>query len=218
MSFKKNYFISRNSLLRDGRREYLAEREIKTILLLLENFYDQPDIKNLNVLDVGAGDFFLKSIIEKYGARYTGIDIEDCDFENEDFPLDDNIFDLIICYSVIEHLSDPSKMLENCRRTMKNKAFLIIETPNWRYCKLRFYDDYTHVKPYTDISLKKLLEDSGFYQIELMPNVRCKSLFFYRFKYRFLLASLLPFKGQNKYFPFLSGRATGLIACSRSKS
>lgn len=37
-----------------------------------------------------------------------------------------------------------------------------------------FYDDYTHVRPYTPISLKQLAEDCGFarYRIEYLPWVR----------------------------------------------
>lgn len=50
-------------------------------------------------------------------------------------------------------------------------ACVIVPSPNDMFA---LYDDYTHVRPYTPVSLKQLAEDCGFTQhrIEYLPWVR----------------------------------------------
>ena len=104
--------------------------------------------------------------------KYTGFDIDECDLISDLMPLSTKSVDILACYSVIEHLHDPSNLLTEAKRVLKPDGYFFIETPNWQYSHKSFYDDYTHVKPYTTTSLKSVLCDFGFDVVKLMPNVR----------------------------------------------
>ena len=56
--------------------------------------------------------------------------------------------------SVIEHIYNPNNFLNEIKRILKKNGNLIIVTPNFRFSFKEFYDDPTHVKPYTEESLK----------------------------------------------------------------
>jgi 2-polyprenyl-3-methyl-5-hydroxy-6-metoxy-1,4-benzoquinol methylase len=110
---KKEYFNNRNQSIDSNdkdktQRKIFAEREIKTLSILQdivnENFYTNSNF----ILDLGCGDQYLNLQIAKDKKSYLGLDIDDLNFENDTFPLDDNSFDLILSYSVIEHIHDPS--------------------------------------------------------------------------------------------------------------
>ena len=45
---------------------------------------------------------------------------------------------------------------------LKKDGYLIITTPNFKYSYKIFYDDPTHVHPYTPKSLVKILEMNNF--------------------------------------------------------
>ena len=133
-----------------------------------------------DVADVGCGDRFLEPEFEKLGMNYEGYDIEDGNIETDPINVRENSFDLMVSYSLIEHLHDPSNFLSEANRCLKTNGIIVIETPNWRYCKNDFYNDYTHVKPYTPTSLKTLLNHHGFNALGDFPNLRCKSMGVYK--------------------------------------
>ena len=57
MSIKHKYFRDRNFQLdQNNSRDYMAQREMETISLLLKYFYDFNFCEGLNILDLGAGD------------------------------------------------------------------------------------------------------------------------------------------------------------------
>lgn len=216
---KKEYFENRNKSIDSSdkdkvQRKILAEREIKTLKILQDvvnhNFYEN----SRSILDLGCGDQFLNLQITKDKKDYLGLDIDDLNFENDSFPLDDSSIDLILSYSVIEHIQDPSIFLNESLRVLKTGGYFVIETPNWNYSFKDFYNDYTHVKPYTPNSIIDIMKGFGFTSMGVVPNVRCKNSFFYKNKYRFQIASNLPFRNDIKLpVPsFLKGKAKGMFA------
>ena len=136
------------------------------------------------------------------------------DFEKDNFSFDDNEFDLVISLAVLEHLKDPDFFLNESRRVLKNESFLFLSTPNWKYSKNIFFDDVTHKKPYSPESLNEILTIKGFKNIKIMPNLRCKSKWWYEGKFRFFKANyLIPFTNNAKFVPkFLKGKSKGLFA------
>ena len=101
---------------------------------------------------------------------------------NEKLPYEDNFFDAIYTKSVVEHISNHEHFFKECRRVLKINGILITYTPDWETQYLHFYDDPTHIKPFTKITLKNCYEMYGF--------ENCKVEKFYQ----------LPFIWQ---FPFL---------------
>ena len=57
----------------------------------------------------------------------------------------------------------------------------------------------------------------GFTNVKILPNLRCKSRWWYEGRFRFFKAYyLLPFKGDTKFVPdFLKGKSRGLFAIGK---
>ena len=217
MTFKQDYFLHRNSSIKDENRSLLAERDVETIIYLLRAFYSLELKKGSNILDLGSGDQFLKKEFNKREISYVDLDINDLDFEKDRFSFDDNSFDLIISLAVLEHLKDPDLFLNESLRVLKKDSYLFLSTPNWKYSKNIFFDDFTHTKPYSPESLNEILSIKGFKDIKIMPNLRCKSKWWYQGRFKFFKANyLIPFTNNVKFAPsFLKGKSKGMFAIAK---
>ena len=214
---RDSYYADRLGQLRlDDQRAGSAERELRTIEILSSILGAQIFSSGQALLDLGCGDQFLRAGSEARGQVYQGLDIEDCDFEKDTFPVLDESIDVALAYSVIEHLRDPSIFLSECLRVLKPGGFLILEAPNWHFSQRGFFDDFTHVRPYSPHSLCGLLRSFKFDPLLDVPNLRCRSRFAYTNRYRYRLAALRPFSGVTRFLPeFLTGRALGMIVIAR---
>jgi SAM-dependent methyltransferase len=65
-----------------------------------------------------------------------------------------NKFDYVFIKSVIEHIWNTDLFLSEIYRVLKPGGKVIILTPDYQKQKSFFYDDYTHIKPFTLTSLK----------------------------------------------------------------
>lgn len=220
MSSKVNYFTHRARALEDdSSRSILGEREVKTLLTVLE-IQDGP--KSLNgkfIADLGCGDQHLRAAFQSRGASYQGIDINDCDIETDSLPIPSETVDIVAAMAVIEHLRDPGHFLAEIKRVLKHGGALWMDTPDIEACGNKFWNDPTHVHPYTRASLRTLLEMSGFEDVLVTPNYRCKNRSMYAdtglsfFKARYLM----PFSGTSR-IPVpsaLKGGCTGLFGLGR---
>ena len=72
---------------------------------------------------------------------------------NEKLPYQDNCFDVIYSKSLIEHFQDPEIFFQEAYRVLKKDGLLITYTPDWETQYLNFYDDATHLRPFSKISL-----------------------------------------------------------------
>ena len=222
MSLNRKYYENRNSKLGSSQslnpvsRTNLASREIQTYEMLCKLSDNNSNIKNSIFLDLGAGDQFLKSTIESLESKYIPLDIGDVDFNKQVLPLDDSSVDILFSLAVIEHISDIDHFMNECKRVLRPGGNIYLSTPNFRYCFRTFYNDPTHVRPFTDVSLKELVAYYEFENVNIFPGARCKSEWFYRGKYKFAKCAYLPFKGDNKWAPsILCGRATSIICIAR---
>ena len=217
MTFKKDYFYNKLNHWKKDDRNSLAERDFDTIIYLLKTFYGFELKENSSVLDLGSGDQFLKNEFNKRNISYSSLDINDLNFEKDRFAFNDNNFDLVISLAVLEHLQNPDIFSSESRRVLKKEAYLFLSTPNWKYCVNTFYDDPTHVKPYTPESINEILSLKEFKNIKIMPNLRCKSKWWYHGKFKFFRANyLLPFTNNVKFVPkFLRGKSKGMFAIAK---
>lgn len=107
----------------DSNRNKLALREIQTldIICRISSINTSPQ----SALDLGCGDKFLEHPLRQRSVAYTGLDIKDCDFDNEDLPFEDNSFDMIISLAVIEHLANPIRVITNCHRVLSPGGYIL---------------------------------------------------------------------------------------------
>lgn len=124
-----------------------------------------------NILDVGCGTgWFCKVLKQNYPeSKITGTDIQDGrKFKDFDFvianieklPFKYETFDGISCKAVLEHLQNPLSAVLEMNRILKNNGILFVSVPDVN--DKNFWDDYTHVRPFTKKSLSVLLSDGGF--------------------------------------------------------
>jgi len=123
-------------------------------------------------LDVGCGAQPFRRLIPET-VLYTGIDTADAEshfgykvpntlyFEGTTWPIADNSVETILCTETIEHVLDPSTVLDEARRCLKPGGRFILTVPfaaRWHYIP----HDYWR---FTPSSLQHLLTLSGFSQI-----------------------------------------------------
>jgi len=101
--------------------------------------------KKMKVLDLACGDGFGAQIISNHVQEIFALD-NDAEIINNalaknkfinlkyttgdalNMPFDDNVFDAILAFEIIEHL-DPDKLLSEIYRTLKSNSVLILSTP-----------------------------------------------------------------------------------------
>lgn len=106
------------------------------------------DIKGKNVVDIGAGDCALTSLIAEKEAKVIAVDNskEGLEYGKDNFekkklkgeflitdvyniPLADASADVVVSSDVIEHLDNPEKLLKEVSRILKTGGQIIISTP-----------------------------------------------------------------------------------------
>ncbi len=221
MSLKEKYFENRNISLGKSEsiltaRSNLAQREILTFEKLNKISGINANIRNSSFLDLGAGDQFLKHALDDYESTYLPLDIDDLNFNIDQFPLEDGEIDILFSLAVIEHISDVGHFMSECFRVLRPGGVIYLSTPNFRYCYRSFYNDPTHVRPFTDVSLEQTVNLFGFENVSVYPGARCKPDWFYKGRYKFAKCAYLPFTGSAKWVPSLfKGRATSIFCIGR---
>jgi len=159
-------------------KQHLSHRASLPVQLL--NLIKPKD----TILDIGCGNGSLKKIFPHH--RLSGVDIlpdsitmalragytqaKLANLDKDKLPFKHSSFDVIICRQVLEHLLFPLKAtLEMCR-VLKPRGILFVSVPTRKNRK--FYDDYTHIRPFTYHSLEILLCDAGFTNLKFVHQFK----------------------------------------------
>ncbi len=80
-------------------------------------------------------------------------------------PFQDASFRLVMCRHVIEHIPDAMRMVHELERVLAPGGRLYLECPDVRsamsWSPLNFWEDPTHLRPYTRAGLKRVFELGG---------------------------------------------------------
>lgn len=120
-------------------------------------------------------------------------------YDNVESQCPNHYFDLIICNDVIEHMIEHNRFLTDIKRKMKPDAVIVGSIPNMRYYPVLFdllfkkdweYQetgvlDKTHLRFFTEKSLKRTFENSG-YKIEKFVGIN-------GIKYYFTIKSIIKY-------------------------
>ena len=113
------------------------------------------------------------------------ITFKTCNIEKEALPFEDNTFDIVYNKSVLEHVHNTENFLVESLRVLKPGGLFLGLTPDWASQYKIFWDDFTHVKPFTQKGLRDALLILGF------TNSDCE--YFYQ----------LPFLWEREYLRFI---------------
>lgn len=113
----------------------------------LEFIQKQTPLAQLRVLDVGCGGGILSEAMAQSGAHVTGLDVEPdsvsaakshallnaLNIEYVLMPIESfkaDAFDVVTCMEMLEHVKDPSMVIEHCARLLKPGGTLFLSTIN----------------------------------------------------------------------------------------
>jgi SAM-dependent methyltransferase len=124
----------------------------------------------------------------------SGIEFKQCNLEKDPLPFPDDFFDFVYSKSVLEHVRNTDNFLSESLRVLKPNGIFIGLTPDWNSQHEIFWDDYTHVKPFTRKGLRDALKIHGmvgadcefFYQLPILWKYP-RLTFFIK-----LIAAILP--------------------------
>ena len=139
----------------------------------------------------------------------TGINVE-----QDKWPFPDNYFDCIYSTSLMEHLEYPQKYLYEAKRVLKPGGKILCLIPDWEANYQIYYDDHTHVKPFTRVSLRDILRMTDYksinvYRFRQLPitwkypliNIIC-----------YLISLIVPHRSNIKFFRW--SKELMLIGCA----
>ncbi len=181
-------------------QEYYVHYPLKHSRFSSHYYFRQLVNQGYDVLDVGCGQGFFAATIAE-GNRIVGIDslpqVENAgvfehfysaNLENglqEVLPaLGGRQFDKVLLQDVLEHLSTPDRLLQDCHGVLKPNGLLLVSVPNvanitirlallfgrWNYTE-RGILDKTHLRFFTRHSARVLLEKNGYRVMKTMSTV-----------------------------------------------
>ena len=207
---RRNYDLNKSMV--SSKRNFLGEREVQTFQNLYTLSYSRDfDFAQKTIVDLGAGDKFLQQPLESRATKYLPLDIDDIDFNSDTFPFESESIDAVFSLAVIEHIENVDNYLSEISRVLVKGGIVYLTTPNFKYCFKEFYNDPTHVRPFTEISLVRLMEMYSFTEINAFPGLRCKPNYMYTRRNAFAKAAKIPFVRNKNFLPeWMHGRATSV--------
>ena len=190
--------------------------------------------KNGKVLDVGtAGGTFLKSAKDRgwevhgiepnkwlanWGREHYGIDIKPGTIFDHKF--DDNTFDVVTLWDVLEHVPDPKKTLDECNRILKEDGLIVVNYPDvgsWISRIMRSKWVFllsVHLYYFTPKTIRNMLDKTGFSIVKKKPHFQTLQLDYLIFRmkaYSGLLSKVSnmvvkPLRLQNLQIPYWLGQ------------
>lgn len=171
-----------------GYKDYLAEDRTpveKVKLQLFAQFLNGVDFTGFNILDIGCADGqFLEMLKDNIGnisnlygleinremaayARRKGFEIENSELKDSRF--DDEFFDIITMWDILEHYANPLEELQLVNKKLDNRhGYVLISTHNYKksIIKQQSYEGYfsslEHLYYFDSGTLSKLLSKCGF--------------------------------------------------------
>lgn len=106
--------------------------------------------------------------------RSRGFSVHKIDVTSEFGELPTGKYHGVYAKQVIEHVPNPLYFMKHAYRILADGGTAVILTPNCPYALNRFFwDDYTHVRPLTKVSLTRLALDAGFTDFSVYTDFRC---------------------------------------------
>lgn len=120
--------------------------------------YFHPNIKRKVMIDI---DPFYQEEFKSMGIEFYCKDIS----KEKLNQVNDSCIDIIMLNHLIEHIGDIFFFMNEIKRVMKSNGIIYIRTPDIKKVKYSFYDDFTHIRPFSKNGLKHMMTTFGFKEI-----------------------------------------------------
>jgi ubiquinone/menaquinone biosynthesis C-methylase UbiE len=128
------------------------------------------------------------AVVDHYKSE--GLDIRLGSADNLPFP--DSSVDAVYSCWLLEHLNDPVMALRETRRVLRPNGYGLFIVPSVRSLTRGFYNDYTHIRPYSPQSLAQVARAAS------LTNFSAKHLFWTKG-----LRRLIPLIGDQRMMRLL---------------
>ena len=157
-----------------------CDHKIWSLKYVLDTYFSGQS--DLRVLDCGAWNGWFLSYDVQAVAQRIALDFDDhfaadlrekgigfvlADMEKGRLPFADASMDLLAMTSTLEHLNCPEHIAREMWRVLKPGGVVFVTVPNILKYKEHFWDDITHKRPFTEVSLRFLFETHGFDTLDL---------------------------------------------------
>jgi len=118
--------------------------------------FDPDDL----LLDVGCGSAWLAD----HFTSYVGVDADPATAgrvvrgDVARLPVAGGRFDAVVCKDVLEHVADARPVVREIARVLRPGGRVFVSVPD---AQRWVWEDYTHVRPYPRVALRRLLTDEG---------------------------------------------------------
>ena len=138
--------------------------------------------------DLGCGEAPFKNFFLQYADQYIGVDWLESPHATEEnveadlnkhLPVDSEVADSIISISVMEHLYEPQRFLNEAFRILKPNGNVIIQVP-WQWNVHEAPYDFFRYTPY---SLQHMFENAGFKDVLIEPQSGFFTMWILKFNY-----------------------------------
>ncbi len=122
-----------------------------------------------HLIDLGAGNLQFEKLFTRFS--YIGVDFQKFPHISvvtdltKDIPLPDRSAEIVTLSNTIEHIPNTEHLLAECRRLLKPGGMIIGTVPFLVQVHQAPYD----FNRYTNFQLRRLLENAGFKEIEVVP-------------------------------------------------
>lgn len=190
MDLKKEYAIKHAKVTPISL--HLNERLFKTYNTIATQLLNKK-LQGYNI-DLGSGDKGFTQYCESIGIISYPYDYPQFNIEKDILQHENETIDFVTLNAVIEHIEKPEHIFKEIFRVLKKNGVVFIRTPNWQLDYKNFYNDPTHIKPYTPKTLETTLNLFGFNPIFLEPGLIQKSPFWWKLpnKIKWHIASWIP--------------------------
>ncbi len=143
-------------------------------IILSDQIEKIADGRKLKILNVGAATGGTTEMLSKFG-EVTSVEYEPecCRFLNEELhipameasitalPFEDNSFDLVCAFDVVEHVAEDQLAVQELKRIAKKEGYVSCSVPSFMFLWSKHDDVNHHERRYTAATFKTLFNGNG---------------------------------------------------------
>jgi 2-polyprenyl-3-methyl-5-hydroxy-6-metoxy-1,4-benzoquinol methylase len=199
--------------------QLVRSRTLKNKLKIVEQFQPQKG----SLLDIGAGTGHFGALAKQNSWTVSGIEPNEGArnvaaakgilFFDQIQNVENNAFDVITMWHVLEHVPDLEEQITELKRVLKPNGTLIIAVPNFHSYDAKYYKRFwagydvpRHLWHFSKKSIAKLFQERNMEVVQMLPM-----------KWDAFYVSLLSEKYKNGYMNFLKAIYIGLKSNRKAK-